>query len=75
MTRRFKKYVSKRQRDIENEIKYGHYHTKDTWCGNCINFGQEVDLTSEGLGRGHVIGNAITINSENIREIMSNAFK
>lgn len=33
-----------------------HGHDKDHWCGDCFNF-KEVDLRSEGLGKGFIISN------------------
>ena len=29
-------------------------HDEDHWCGNCINFGQYVDLREQGLGHGFI---------------------
>ncbi len=34
-----------------------HDHDENHWCQDCINFGVEVDLTKEGLGKGHIITN------------------
>lgn len=50
-----KKYISKRQQDQEKD-KTSHGHDIHHWCGKCLNF-EEVDLSSEGLGRGHIISN------------------
>lgn len=65
------KYVSKRQKDMEKQIEENKHpfcnHDKDHWCQNCINFGVEVDLRKDGLGRGHIIGNFLTQENENTK--------
>lgn len=49
------KYISKRQVDKQKDMT-DHGHDKDHWCGDCFNF-KEVDLRSEGLGKGYIITN------------------
>lgn len=56
MKETFRQKQSRKDRE-ENKRKKGCFHDADHWCGNCINFGIEVDWRKEGLGRGHIITN------------------
>ena len=54
----FSECQSRKARQENQRIKNGGCdHDSEHWCGNCINFGVEVDWRKEGLGRGHIISN------------------
>lgn len=61
-------YKSKRQKDIEQTEKNNKHpfcnHSKDNWCQDCINFGEEIDLTHKGLGKGHFYTNIPNLKEE-----------